>query len=169
MKTCWKCKQTKELTEFGLNKSKPDGLASECRPCKRKQDREYAAKNREATRVRAREWYKENKDSLTEEQKQNRKIAQARYAKKHADKMNAKTRARYAAKLNATPAWADKEAIEYVYYAAKVIGDVYGSKPHVDHIVPLKGKTVCGLHVHNNLQLLAPSDNLKKSNKLGGY
>ena len=63
MKTCWTCKQTKELAEFGPNKSKPDGLASECRPCKRKQNREYVAKNREAAKVRAREWYKENKDS----------------------------------------------------------------------------------------------------------
>ena len=166
MKTCWKCKQTKELTEFGLNKSKPDGLASECRPCKREQDREYAAKNRKAARVRAREWYKENKNSLTEKQKQNRRDSRARYGKNHADKINAKNRARYAAKLNATPAWADKVAIEYVYYAAKIIGDVYGSKPHVDHIVPLRGQNCCGLHVPWNLQVIPAVDNLSKSNRI---
>ena len=169
MKTCWKCEQTKELTEFGPNKSKPDGLSSECRPCKREQDREYAAKNRERVNVRAKKWYKENKYSFTEEQKQNKRGAGKRYRKRHSDRICAKNRKRYAAKLNATPAWADKVAIEYVYYAAKIIGGVYGSKPHVDHVIPLKGETVCGLHVHNNLQLLAPLDNLKKSNKLGGY
>lgn len=168
MKTCWKCKQTKELIEFGPNKSKPDGLSSECRPCKREQDREYAAKNREAARVRAKKWYKENKDSFTEEQKQNRKGSYKRYSKRHPDRINSKNRKRQATKLNATPAWADKVAIDYIYYAAKVIERVYGTKWHVDHIIPLKGKNVCGLHVQNNLQLLAPLDNLKKSNKLGG-
>ena len=168
MKTCWKCEQTKELTEFGPNKSKPDGLASECRPCKREQNREYAAKNRETARVRAKKWYKENKDSLTEEQKQKRRDACNRYRKRHPDKINSKNRKRQAAKLNATPAWADKVAIDYIYYAAKVIERVYGTKWHVDHIIPLNGKNVCGLHVQNNLQLLAPLDNLKKSNKLGG-
>ena len=168
MKTCWKCKQTKELTEFGPNKSKPDGLASECRPCKREQDREYAAKNRESINIRAKTWYEKNKDSLTEEQKQNRRDACYRYRKRHPDRITSKNRKRQAKKLNATPAWADKVAIDYIYYAAKVIESVYGTKWHVDHIVPLKGKNACGFHVQKNLQLLAPLDNLKKSNKLGG-
>ena len=61
MKTCWKCKQTKELTEFGLNKSKPDGLSTECRPCKTELEKEYVAKNIEATRERKRKWYQKNK------------------------------------------------------------------------------------------------------------
>jgi len=168
MKTCWKCKKSKELTEFGRNASKPDGLSSECRPCKRIQDKEYAAKNRERINTRAKEWYEKNKDSLTEEQKQLRRDARKRYAKRHPDRVTSKVRKRYAAKLNATPAWADKVAIDYIYYAAKVIERVYGTKWHVDHIIPLKGENVCGLHVQNNLQLLAPLDNLKKSNKLGG-
>ena len=169
MKHCWKCKQTKEVIEFGQNRSKPDGLASECKPCKREQDKKYALKNKEAIKQKTKEWYYKNKDSFTEAQKEKRKLSDQRYRKRHPDRLASKNMKRLARKIDATPAWADKVAIDYVYYAAKVIERVYGTKWHVDHIIPLKGKTVCGLHVHNNLQLLAPLDNIKKSNKLGGY
>ena len=59
----------------------------------------------------------------------------------------------------ATPAWANKTAIKEMYEAARSTG------LHVDHIVPLKGKTVCGLHVENNLQLLPPRANRQKGNR----
>ena len=73
---------------------------------------------------------------------------------KHA--LNAKRRA---FKLNATPKFADLNKIKLIY---KNCPKGY----HVDHIVPLQGKTVCGLHVEWNLQYLTPSENLFKTNKL---
>ncbi len=66
---------------------------------------------------------------------------------------------RRAQELKAVPKWANKKKILEIY---KNCPDGY----HVDHIVPLLGKTVCGFHVENNLQYLTVEENLKKSNKL---
>lgn len=57
----------------------------------------------------------------------------------------------------ATPSWANLDIIKRVYDCAE--GD------HVDHIIPLQGELVCGLHVENNLQYLSPEENMRKSNK----
>jgi 5-methylcytosine-specific restriction endonuclease McrA len=69
------------------------------------------------------------------------------------------TAKRRALKLKATPKFAN----------LKKIREIYKNCPkgyHVDHIVPLQGKEVCGLHVEWNLQYLTPSQNSSKSNKL---
>lgn len=60
---------------------------------------------------------------------------------------------------SAIPCWADMNAIKYFYSQCP-------KGYHVDHIVPLNGETVCGLHVLYNLQYLTPEENIKKSNKL---
>jgi len=73
---------------------------------------------------------------------------------------------RRASKLQQQPAWADQDAIDFVYFSAQVIKDAFGGvAPHVDHIVPLQGKDVRGLHVAENLQLLSAKANIQKSNK----
>ena len=73
---------------------------------------------------------------------------------------------RRAAKLNATPKWADRQAIKQFYLMAKWMTDVTGKKYVVDHIVPLQGRNVCGLHVHGNLQVITESENKRKANRL---
>lgn len=65
----------------------------------------------------------------------------------------------------ATPAWADLAAMRSFYDQARSLSDATGIPHHVDHIVPIKGRNVCGLHVQNNLQVLTATANLSKRNR----
>ena len=81
-----------------------------------------------------------------------------RWRLKNKDKQNAKSNMEKAAKLQRIPPWANLEDIKQFYL----------NRPegyHVDHIIPLRGKTVSGLHILENLQYLPAKENLAKSNK----
>ena len=145
----------------------------------REQDREYRSKPEVKERITsyAKEYGKANAEKIKEKNKKYReenadkvkmrdrvyrennseKIALYRKLNRHI--MNTHRAKRRAATLKATPAWADLEAIKCVYQEAQYFGY------HVDHVIPLQGKNVCGLHVVENLQILSPSINLSKSNK----
>ncbi len=73
---------------------------------------------------------------------------------------------RVAAQLRATPAWADQKAIEAIYVEAKRLTEATGIAHHVDHMVPLRGRNVCGLHWEANLRPVPAHVNQKKANKL---
>ena len=79
------------------------------------------------------------------------------------DKVNAFSAKRRAAKLNRTPAWANQKAIADFYLDAQV-RTLDGVEHHVDHIIPLQGKLVSGLHCEANLQVITAQENLAKSN-----
>ena len=119
-------------------------------------------------------------------QKKHRASANARnrrYAEKHREKIRSKNRAwelnnpdkaaakfarRRASKRHQTPGWVNHERINEIYRIAAVRRR-NGEDVHVDHVIPLQSGTVCGLHVHNNLQIIPASVNRSKSNSfLGG-
>jgi 5-methylcytosine-specific restriction endonuclease McrA len=65
----------------------------------------------------------------------------------------------------ATPAWGDKKAIAAIYAEARMLTVKTGIPHEVDHIVPIQGAKVCGLHVEYNLQILTKSENVRKHSK----
>lgn len=72
---------------------------------------------------------------------------------------------RRAAKVGATVAWASKEGIEAFYAEAQRLTRETGVSYHVDHIVPLQSKLVCGLHCEANLQVITAFENVSKLNR----
>ncbi|MDP3940363.1 MAG: HNH endonuclease signature motif containing protein [Deltaproteobacteria bacterium] len=113
--------------------------------------KKYRATNAEKIKVTERAWVANNREKVN--------AGNAAWKKANPAKIAAINARREADKIRATPAWADLEAIKDVYAEAAYFG------MHVDHIVPLRGRTVCGLHVWDNLQLLTPKENIAKGNR----
>lgn len=99
-----------------------------------------------------------------------RKITKT-YRDSNPEKQIAKLAKRRASKLEATPSWLTKAQhaeMTDIYKQAKELEKIFfNRKFHVDHIIPLQGKDVCGLHVPWNLQILTAEENIAKSNKYG--
>lgn len=138
--------------------------------------KEYRAKNRAAVLAYSKQWREANKDLQVKMSRESREKNPEHYQeylreyrKKNRDAWLARARYhnanRNAAKLNATPAWANQFFIEEVYRLASLRTAVVGIPFDVDHIVPLRSKVVCGLHCEQNLRVIPESENRKKSNR----
>ena len=82
--------------------------------------------------------------------------------------VNARTRNRQLAKLQRTPKWLtvdDNWMIEQAYELAELRTKMFGFAWHVDHVIPLQGKNVSGLHVPTNLQVIPAILNMAKNNR----
>ena len=134
--------------------------------------RRRRAANPEKEIERLRRWREENPERKAESDKKYRTTnpekksqSQARYRKANPDKHAANQGKRRAAKLQATPAWADEFIISEIYELSQLRSEATGMIHHVDHIVPLKSKLVCGLHCEHNLTILTGIENLTKNNR----
>ncbi len=108
-------------------------------------------------------WERKFKEEHPEKHKARRKAIEAKRTK--AGKNAARSARRNAAKKQRSVTWADKEHMNLFYEVAAVLWEVTGEEHHIDHIDPLRGENISGLHVPENLQILTAHDNRVKINK----
>ena len=120
---------------------------------------------------RATQWYAENKNKKQEYDSARRanspeayRAASKRFRINNPEVKNADTSVRRKRVQRATPKWANLFIIKEMYLLVRERSKAIGFEWHVDHIIPLRGKKVCGLHVESNLQIIPAEHNLKKRN-----
>lgn len=92
----------------------------------------------------------------------------SRYIENNRGKVNARTAARHATKMQRQPKWLTKQEklhMRCLYQVSAMRNRESDIKWHVDHIVPMQGENVCGLHVPWNLRVIPAEDNIRKSNR----
>ena len=189
MKKCNKCNEWKNESEFCKDSKRSDGLQYVCKCCNKryridnkdkareyynenKEDlslysKEYNEKNKELVATKKKEYYEKNKEQrkqYRQEHKEEIKEYSKQYSQKHKAEHCARSAKRRANKLNATPAYADLNAINRIYRKCHLLSVVTSRQYHVDHIIPLQSKLVCGLHHEGNLRILTASENCIKHN-----
>lgn len=162
MKVCSKCNESKYLCDF--HKKGKGRLASSCKLCESLRKKQFYAENKERILKRTKLYYENNiefykKYNLKRYRRKREFLLKqcASYKKRNKKAHTAHQAKRRASKLKATLPGYDKE-----------LRGIYDNCPkgcHVDHIIPLQGRNVKGLHVPWNLQYLPASENLKKGNK----
>lgn len=137
--------------------------------------KEWYNENKDHKLLLGRIWYQNNKEYKDAQNRQWRKdnpekarqIARI-YRMVNIDRVRFVSAQYRAKKLQATPLWLTQGHVDIVldfHKAAKMFQIYTGTEYHVDHIVPLQGETVCGLHVPWNLQLLPWDENISKGNR----
>ena len=186
MKYCNTCSITKDISEFNKDKTKTDGFQSKCKLCLKQYNKDNAEKiksyNKEYREDHAEELAASNKEyrednakklaaynkKYREDNPEKEAARQRKYQHNNPDKRNAISAHRRAAKKQRVPKWlnkARKAQITELYTQARKLTDLTGIQFHVDHIVPLQGKNVSGLHIPSNLQILTQHENCSKHNK----
>jgi len=113
------------------------------------------------------ERYLERERAYDRANREYRKLKNKRWQQANPHKVAAHAAKRRAVISERTPKWLteqDFDAIDWFYASAKMAEATTGIPHQVDHVIPLQGKRVSGLHVPNNLQVIPASENLKKSN-----
>lgn len=177
-KSCTKCLKTKELSEFPNRAKSKDGLNYWCKDCCSTTKLVWYENNREKARLSQLLYLENNKEKVVQNrtryntENRDKKAAWSRdWVQKNPAKVKLRSAGRREIIRRATPSWVSSEQWDEMneFYARSrecrmLTGDLY----HVDHIVPIKGKNVCGLNVPWNLQILPQDINGSKGTKYEG-
>jgi hypothetical protein len=189
MPVCTRCLEDKTADSFHRDRRRPTGIRQKCKVCAAATRPSRAGS--EASAVHWAKYYSEKREALLSAMRDSptRKAAsRRRYAEKR-DEILVKQRAyamlpeskasnaarerkRTVRRKAATPAWltaAQHQEIRNFYWHAKDATRVTGEPYHVDHILPLQGRQVCGLHVPWNLRVVPADINQRKHANIGDY
>lgn len=133
--------------------------------------KKYRAANKEKVREYNSKYYSSRRCILSLTRKKQRELAAEKlkhsrrlYYQTHKAEKAASSKERSLRKKNRSPVWANKFFIDEAYILARVRSLATGIEWHVDHIVPIHGELVSGLHVEFNLQVIPSVENIRKSN-----
>lgn len=162
IKFCPGCQQDKPVELFSKRVGQKDGLQPRCKVCCAAATKAWKSANKDANYEINKRWFSQNKESL-------RINSRKHYQKHKASELTRCAEKRVSRNLSRNTALSKKykSEIKNFYWMAKDLELVSGQRYHVDHIVPLQGDNVCGLHVPWNLQVLPADINLSKGNKHG--
>ena len=171
-RACSKCLEVKADAEFSRDRRRVSGLRAECKKCSSAAHSAWRSSNVEKCRQNIKKWRANNQERAKELSRDGMRRAYLatpdryrRIAVRWAAE-NKESRAEQQSKRRAKGicAWANKEKIKEIYAFAKEFrGACFDVE--VDHIEPLQGETVCGLHVEHNLRVCLASANRSKRNK----
>lgn len=161
-KTCKTCLVTKPVSEFYKQSARGIyGVRGSCKICDNVKKKEYRAILGKELLERKKWEYQKNKQARLSQKKM--------YRQANKGKINALVAARKKVIHQRTPKWLtedDKWMIKEAYELAALRTKLLGFAWHVDHIIPLQGKTVSGLHTPTNLQVIPGIENIRKKNKV---
>jgi hypothetical protein len=159
---CSKCREDKLYEGFVFDK-RYNRPKKKCKSCEAITYKAWARDNRQKLLDRNKKYRADNPDFC--KLMANKNMGNQKLYQTSRNSLAAKRRGN---KLHATPKWLSKDQLIKMgdlYWLCKDLLLISGQEYHVDHIVPLKGKNVCGLHVPWNLQILPSDVNIRKSNK----
>lgn len=172
-RSCSRCCFTGEITTNFPRFKTPKGetrYRSYCKSCDKKRKDAWRSAHKIEHNIRCRNWVRDNSAKRKETSKKWRE-KNPEYSKQYKqnydkNKINAHTSVRRKRVQQATPTWLTKKQRKEMLTIYETCGKLRkaGVDVHVDHIVPLQGKDVCGLHVPWNLEILGAKENMSKSN-----
>ena len=177
MKTCTKCGVEKPAEEFYPRKltrqgNPTDARRGSCRQCHIAKATRWNKENPAKAAASIKQWQQNNWAHVLviarkwqQANPKNVRRAMNKWRIANPGKLAANKSRYLAQQLRATPAWANQSYIEDVYRKAAIFTKRDGTPWHVDNIVPLQSKLVCGLHCEDNLQALRGKDNMSKGNR----